>query len=685
MTVVNPLRYALSAGDNIAWTATQEKQILKDVPWNDIGQSDEQAGQEDDQVLQKPRNESLNAESFIARTYLQYLWLPESIMPLHGLVYALRRIVHANPADTNAPHTLHALIEPLLLTARSAAHKYHIELTAILAEGGGAGEAEEAMMWFAYEHEKHEAASSTGGQPSNSQQSNDPESNEDADAQWQARWLNRMERREAQIQILLYLLKLSLPPSPTADLIASPAKKHAAAMQQDVLLSPRKGRRVEPYEERRRVEPAEGSAHSSKRSEDQVASTSSQSSPRKRRRKSPEPAPLAPEVYLEAFMDKLSMWQLVRGLDDDRRSEGASMPAGLRAKPNKGGATRNGKTRQDDERDWMQVFCEDVVEPLFKPTLPELCALLRSKVFPHSPFSDEESDDEDAVFGGSQAVRGGSQAQRARSQTYDEDDPFGSQDPFSAQAFDDPFDSYSARSQTHDDRSDRARSKSRASSFGDWLSSDPDEWQDDEETVRAATLSRASSRAPTLSRASSRAPAPSLPPSRAASLARTSSSLARTSSSSGVARTSSSANMRASGSQSRASSSKPHASVSSSQSHASTSRTSQSQHARQLARARSMSLSQSLAQEEADRAAGAGVKRKREISREVSMSRILRPGKSARGDRGDTPGSRSLTPMVEDARTKEKTREKAKEKKEKELGSVLVGDTPVKKATKVFS
>ncbi|KAL1715115.1 hypothetical protein EV715DRAFT_208119 [Schizophyllum commune] len=481
MTVVNPLRYALSAGDNIAWTATQEKQILKDVPWNDIGQNDEQA----------------DAESFIARTYLQYLWLPESIMPLHGFVHALRRITYTSPNDTNAPHPLHALIEPLLLTARSAAHKYHTELTAILAEGGGAGEAEEAMMWFAYEHEKHEAASSASGQPSSSQQSNDPETNEDADAQWQARWLNRMERREAQIQILLYLLKLSLPPSPTADSIASPAKKHAAAMQQDILLSPRK-------------------------------------------------------LYLEAFMDKLSMWQLVRGLEDGRRGEVQSMPAG-----------------QDDERDWMQVFYEDVVEPLFKSTLPDLCALLRSKVFPHSPFSDEESEDE--------GVFGGSRAQRARSQTYD-DDVFGSQADF------------------------------------------------------------------------------------------------------------------------RTSSSKPHAHSAQARVSSSQTRTSTSQsHARQLARARSMSLSQSLAQEEADRAAGAGVKRKREISREVSMSRILRPGKSARGDRGDTPGSRgitpgagsrgltpgvggrSLTPMVEDSRTKEKA------KKEKELGSVLVGDTPVKKATKVFS
>ena len=117
-------------------------------------------------------------------------------MPLHGLVHALRRITYDSPNDINAPHPLHALIEPLLLTARSAAHKYHTELTAILAEGGGAGEAEEAMMWFAYEHEKHEAASSASGQPSSSQQSNDPGSNEDADAQWQARWLNRMERRE---------------------------------------------------------------------------------------------------------------------------------------------------------------------------------------------------------------------------------------------------------------------------------------------------------------------------------------------------------------------------------------------------------------------------------------------------------------------------------------------------------
>ncbi|KAI5888820.1 uncharacterized protein SCHCODRAFT_02602164 [Schizophyllum commune H4-8] len=581
MTVVNPLRYALSAGDNIAWTATQEKQILKDVPWNDIGQSDEQAGQEDNQVKQKTRGESLDAESFIARTYLQYLWLPESIMPLHGFLHALRRITYASPDDNNTPHPLHALIEPLLLTARSAAHKYHTELTAILAEGGGAGEAEEAMMWFAYEHEKHEAASSgqaSGGQQhrSSSQQSNNPEPNEDADAQWQTRWLNRMERREAQIQILLYLFKLSLPPSPSADPIASPAKKHAAAMQQDILLSPRKRRRVEP-------------ANDKSASQDKVASVStpSQTFPRKRRRKSPEPAPLAPEVYLEAFMDKLSMWQLVRGLEDGRPAVD-SMPAGLRAKASKGGQVGNGKARQDDERDWMQVFCEDVVEPLFKSTLPELCALLRSKVFPHSPFSDEESEDE-GVFGGSQAQRGrsetqrgrsqtydddvfaGSQAQRVRSQTYDEDDPFGSQ------AFDDPFDSYSTRSQTHDDRSDRARSKSRASSFGDRLSSDPDEWQDDEET--------------------------------------------------------------------------------------------------------------SLAQEEADRAAGAGVKRKREISREVSMSRILRPGRSARvqgeaaGSRGVTPGSRgltpgsrgltpgvsgrSLTPMVEDTRAKEKA------KKEKELGSVL--------------
>jgi hypothetical protein len=52
----------------------------------------------------------------------------------------------------------------------------------------------------------------------------------------------------------------------------------------------------------------------------------------------PGSAPVARD-RLESFMDKLSMWQLMHRLDSGEES------------------TRTG------QRDWMQVFCEDVVEP----------------------------------------------------------------------------------------------------------------------------------------------------------------------------------------------------------------------------------------------------------------------------------------------------------------------------------
>lgn len=112
-------------------------------------------------------------------------------------------------------------------------------------------------------------------------------------------------------------------------------------------------------------------------------------SPKKRKR-SVRPQPAVPvltlEDHLEVFMDKLSMWQLVASLD------------------------LSGKLRDTkDERDWMQIFCEDIIEPQYvscplcksyqtdsgpqiryKAVLPDQCATLRSKVFPQ-PFSDRAS------------------------------------------------------------------------------------------------------------------------------------------------------------------------------------------------------------------------------------------------------------------------------------------------------
>ncbi|KAF6759540.1 hypothetical protein DFP72DRAFT_136106 [Ephemerocybe angulata] len=221
-------------------------------------------------------------EEYTYRTYLQFLWLPESIMPLHLLVPTLRRIKASSSSDT---HPLHTLLDEIIFTVPTVTKKYRTELLRILMNGGGAGEMEEGMMWFALTHERADNTEPW------------------LDVPWRDRWLERLERREVQIQILLYFLKLSLPSPP-----------------------------VKAKGKRRRSSSSE----------------------------------ITTEEYLEAFMDTLSMWQLLN-------------------------TVQSSNAERNDERDWMQVFCEDIVEPEFKSSLPDLCRLLRSKVFPHSPFSDDES------------------------------------------------------------------------------------------------------------------------------------------------------------------------------------------------------------------------------------------------------------------------------------------------------
>ncbi|KAJ7771961.1 hypothetical protein DFH07DRAFT_913719 [Mycena maculata] len=275
---LQPLHYTISDTPRVAWTITQEKSVSHDFPLN-------------------TKNES--CDDLIARTYFQFLWLPESIMPLGLLVPSLVR-VHAS-IDATTPHPLHAMLERLLLTTRAVTNKYHVELPYILANGGGEGEEEESMMWFAVTHEK----------------SDNNEEEPWLNNAWRSKWMDRMERREVQVQILLYMLKLSLPGPPPPRGIPSPS--------------------------------------------------------RKRRRLEKDPLPASFEDRLEAFMDKLSTWQLLSTLDE-------------------------GLLRQKGDRDWIQVFCEDVVEPRFGTTVAAQTTLLRSKIFPHSPFSDSsDSEDERAT------------------------------------------------------------------------------------------------------------------------------------------------------------------------------------------------------------------------------------------------------------------------------------------------
>ncbi|KAL4069325.1 hypothetical protein J3A83DRAFT_4250536, partial [Scleroderma citrinum] len=297
MALVRPL--TLVNTTNAKWTDAQEKAINRDYPFTDLHVE--------------------TADQYVVRTYLQFLWLPESIMPLNLFVPSLNRVQERSLASPHSPHPLHALLDPLLLSTRSSSAKYHVELPQILTDNGGAGEIEETMMWYALNYEK---AGSGDDSP-------EAVNGEDAlmmEEKWKNAWLERLERREVQLQILLYLLKLSLPgPRPPLPPVAGPP------------------------------------------------STTGGDTPRAKTGKPKKEKPKAvipcPTERLESFMDKLSTWQLISQMNDSQT-----------------------QAESDKRRDWMQVFCEDIVEPQFKTAVPDLCHLLRSKLFPHSPFSDDAID-----------------------------------------------------------------------------------------------------------------------------------------------------------------------------------------------------------------------------------------------------------------------------------------------------
>ncbi|KAG1759292.1 hypothetical protein EDD22DRAFT_906895 [Suillus occidentalis] len=290
--------FVLHTPASLKWTAAQEKNLSRDYPLQD----------------HDPADPAL----FVQRTYLHFLWLPHSIMPLSVFIPSLLRIRGTPDLTEDQPHPLHAFIEPLLLSLRATADKYHNELPQILADGGGAGEAEESMMWYALGYEKVDASAEHLNREDSAM----------LEDKWRSGWLERMEQREVQIQILLYFLKLFLPgPCTPLPPVEVPTTDNTSFISTATLVRSRK----------------------------------------KKKEKSNLIIPSSIE-RLESFMDKLSMWQLVSLMDTSRTEI---------------------TTRPKNERDWMQKFCEDVVEPQFKSKLPEQCALLRSKLFPNSPFSDE--------------------------------------------------------------------------------------------------------------------------------------------------------------------------------------------------------------------------------------------------------------------------------------------------------
>ncbi|KAL5493059.1 hypothetical protein ACEPAI_4507 [Sanghuangporus weigelae] len=176
MHTLAPLPYSLEETSPVPWNESTEGQLHRDYPFLNQDNSDQE---------------------FVIRRYLEILWLPESSSPLSYLIYSLRRFFFQHSDENSIPHPLHSLLEPILLSTRAASDKYRTELVQILADGGGAGEQEEMMMWYAWEYEKAENGE-------------DGTINEE---KWRKAWLERLERREVMIQILLLMLKLSIPGS----------------------------------------------------------------------------------------------------------------------------------------------------------------------------------------------------------------------------------------------------------------------------------------------------------------------------------------------------------------------------------------------------------------------------------------------------------------------------------------
>ncbi|KAK7679006.1 hypothetical protein QCA50_017950 [Cerrena zonata] len=224
------------------------------------------------------------------------------------------------------------VFQALLLTPRAASQKYHEHIPRLLVDEDAEPDLEANLLWYAVKYEKTEIGEGA-----------DEHQQELAEEKWKNTWLERVEKREVLIQIILHFLVLTRPEPPMDQRDPSP----------------------DP------LPPSQ--------------------SPRKRKRKAPPSDTLLPnseiEDQLEAFMDKLCMWQLTSALDNITTGK----TPGTNGKP---GTTTQGNQKTSDERDWMQKFCEDVIEPIFKPSLPSHCSLLRSKVFPSSPFSDDSDPDD---------------------------------------------------------------------------------------------------------------------------------------------------------------------------------------------------------------------------------------------------------------------------------------------------
>ncbi|KAI0684295.1 hypothetical protein BC835DRAFT_1293230, partial [Cytidiella melzeri] len=251
-----------------------------------------------------------SAAERVSRIYLQTLWLPESIMPLDRLIPALL-LVAAMPifgpsSSRSQAYELFELVKPHLLTPRLVTAKYQKRISALVdeAEHGEAGPDDE-LMWYVLRYEKgiHEDEDMSEEQQAAAYDS------------WKKTWLSRMEQREITIQLPLYLLLLTLPDIPRDE----PESRSTEVM----VPSPSPCKRV------RASFPTKGSLSAS-----------------------------ILEQHPELLMDRLAMWQLMSSVDINAGGD-VTVRHTHRLQ-----TAYKGRHRTVDDRDWMQILCEDIVETL---------------------------------------------------------------------------------------------------------------------------------------------------------------------------------------------------------------------------------------------------------------------------------------------------------------------------------
>ncbi|KAH9064548.1 hypothetical protein EDB87DRAFT_1250342 [Lactarius vividus] len=268
--------------------------------------------------------------------YLQFLWLPEvrSTMPLGQFVHMIQLLArpHSTSSSSDDVHPLHPALDDILLTGNWCTYKFQERLlqsvvaAASHAHASSGADLEVSIMLFVLERYAllREDQSESGERACDSLDD-------------KKRWLSGIEKREVQIQILLHLLKLSLP-GKCPCIPARPVPMRSSHAQK-----------------RRRVAQRQSSGGDDDDGGDRVEAT---------------PRSIL-EDRLEGLMDRLVLWQMA--LPDAEASADGTKTV----------------------RDWTQAFCDDVVQPAFAQKLPEQYKLLRRKLFRIPQWTSSEEDEGD--------------------------------------------------------------------------------------------------------------------------------------------------------------------------------------------------------------------------------------------------------------------------------------------------